>query len=51
MSDFLFAMQIYFLGFVISIIMAALIKGLLAVISRVSPADKAAAEKGEGGKA
>jgi Na+-transporting methylmalonyl-CoA/oxaloacetate decarboxylase gamma subunit len=51
MNDFLVAMEIYFMGFVIAVIMAALIKGMLALIRRFSPAEKAVAEKGEEGNA
>ena len=51
MNDFLIAMEIYFMGFVIAVIMAALIKGMLVVIRRFSPAEKAVAEKGGEGNA
>ena len=39
------------MGFVIAVIMAALIKGMLVVIRRFSPAEKAVAEKGVDGNA
>jgi Na+-transporting methylmalonyl-CoA/oxaloacetate decarboxylase gamma subunit len=49
MNDFLFAMEVYFMGFVIAVIMAALIKGMLVVIHKFAPSEKAAGEKkGEG---
>jgi hypothetical protein len=51
MNDFLIAMQIYFMGFVIAIIMAALIKGMLVVIHRFSSSEKASAKEGGEGNA
>jgi Na+-transporting methylmalonyl-CoA/oxaloacetate decarboxylase gamma subunit len=51
MNDFLIAMEIYFMGFVIAVIMAALIKGMLVVIRRFSSSENAAAEKGREGNA
>jgi Na+-transporting methylmalonyl-CoA/oxaloacetate decarboxylase gamma subunit len=51
MNDFLVAMEIYFMGFVIAIIMAALIKGMSVVISRFSRTEKAQAKAGEEGGA
>jgi hypothetical protein len=48
MNDWLIAIEIYFLGFVVAVIMAALIKFLLIVIKRFSPPEGSAG-KGEGG--
>jgi MFS superfamily sulfate permease-like transporter len=48
MNDILIALEIYFLGFVIAVIMAAMIKVMLIVIRRLSPQEKVA-EKSEGG--
>ncbi|MDR2355040.1 MAG: hypothetical protein LBE16_02475 [Clostridiales Family XIII bacterium] len=50
MNDILIALEIYFVGFVVAVIMAALIKCLVLVIRRLSP-EEGAAEKGEGGSA
>ncbi|MDR2771536.1 MAG: hypothetical protein LBB57_05825 [Clostridiales Family XIII bacterium] len=50
MNDILFALEIYFIGFVIAVIMAALIKCLVLIISRKSP-DKEADKKSEEGTA
>jgi hypothetical protein len=49
MNDWLFVLEVYFLGFVIATIMAALIKGIVIVIRRLSPAEGEGAAKGEEG--
>jgi Na+-transporting methylmalonyl-CoA/oxaloacetate decarboxylase gamma subunit len=51
MNDIVVALEIYFMGFVIAIIMAALIKGMSVVIRRFSSDDRAEAKKGEEGRA
>jgi MFS superfamily sulfate permease-like transporter len=48
MNDVLIALEIYFLGFVIAVLMAAMIKVMLIIIRRFSPPEKIA-EKSEGG--
>jgi Na+-transporting methylmalonyl-CoA/oxaloacetate decarboxylase gamma subunit len=48
MRDVLFAGEVYFLGFVIAMLIAAVIKGMLAVIRRVAP-EKEASEDGKPG--
>jgi hypothetical protein len=50
MNDILIALEIYFIGFVIAVIMAALIKGLVLVISR-RPPEEGGAKKNEEGTA
>ncbi|MDR1246586.1 MAG: hypothetical protein LBK57_06095 [Clostridiales Family XIII bacterium] len=50
MNNWLIAFEIYFLGFIIAVVMAAMIKVMLIVIRRLSPPEKAA-EKNEGGSA
>jgi hypothetical protein len=48
MNDILIALEIYFVGFIVAVIMAALIKGLMLVIRRLSPEEDGAG-KSEGG--
>ncbi|MDR2132291.1 MAG: hypothetical protein LBP30_02980 [Clostridiales Family XIII bacterium] len=48
MNDILIALEIYFLGFVIAVIMAALIKCLVVVLNR-RPAEERDAKKNEEG--
>jgi MFS superfamily sulfate permease-like transporter len=47
MNDILIAFEIYFLGFIIAVVMAAMIKVMLIIIRRLSPQEKIA-EKSEG---
>lgn len=49
-ESILFAGEVYFLGFVIAMAMAALIKGMLAVIRRVSPESRKVSKGGEEAK-
>jgi hypothetical protein len=48
-NDVLFVLELYFLGFVIATIMAALIKGIVIAIRRFSPAEADGAAKREEG--
>jgi hypothetical protein len=50
MNDILIALEIYFIGFIIAVIMAALIKGLVLVISR-RPPEEGGVKKNEEGTA